>query len=119
MQARVIQSAVSLTPQSVEVSKAKSRTPRDSSQRVVSRLRTAIGIDRSTVRRSSLTRKRDPVASILADNQLEPDPTPPRLQLLRKQQGRPHLIITASNSETASPIVATRALNTSVIRAEA
>jgi hypothetical protein len=84
---------MSLTPQSVEVSEAKSRTPRDPSQRFVSRLRTAIRIDRSTVRGSSLTRKHDPVTSILADNQLEPDPTSPRLEVLRKQQGWPHLII--------------------------
>ena len=60
---------MSLMPQSVEVSEAKSRTPRDPSQRFVSRLRTAIRIDRSTVRRSGLSRKRNPVTSILADNQ--------------------------------------------------
>src|SRR5260370_7097419 len=100
MQPRVIQPAVSLTPHEVEVSETKSRMPRDPSQRFVSRLRTAIRIDRSTVRRSSLTRKRDPVTSILADNQLEPDLTPPHLKVLPKQQGWPHLIIAANNPHT-------------------
>jgi hypothetical protein len=96
----VIQSvAVSLTPRSVEVSEAKGRAPRDCSQLFVSRLRTAIRIDRSAVRRSSLTRKRDPVTGILADNQLEPDPSPPRLKMLRKQHGWPHLIIAASDRD--------------------
>jgi len=90
---------VSLMRQSVEVSEANSRTPRDPSQRFVSHLRTAIRIDRSTVRRSGLSRKRDPVTSILTDNQFEPDPTPPRLEALRKQQRWPHLIIAASNRD--------------------
>src|SRR5438445_242950 len=51
------------------------------------------------VRRRSLARKRDPVTGILADNQLEPDPSPPRLKMLRKQQGWPHLIIAASDRD--------------------